>query len=129
MTSGDDVKLDEVSPEVPGDWRVDHLRCVACGAPPAQAPDLLGFGEKIEGATHGAVQCYFRKQPSTPEETARACRAAEVSCCNAVRYHGFDPAIRQRIPDLVGPTAEPEPRWPFRVAVRLKRLMRAMSQR
>lgn len=99
----DDIKYDETSTEVEGDWRVDHNRCVACGAPPLEAPELMGFGDKFRGAHLGAVQCYFKRQPSTPAEVERACVAAETSCCEAVRYLGNDPAIRARIPGLVGP--------------------------
>jgi hypothetical protein len=91
------VKIDETSPEVPGEWSVDHELCTSCGAPPVQAPDLMGLGPNFKGGSPGSSQCYFRKQPTTQEETARACRAAEVSCCNALRYSGSDPAVRARL--------------------------------
>jgi hypothetical protein len=49
----------------------------------AEAPDLMAHDEE-------SGHCYFRRQPSTPEETERACRAVWVSCCGAVQYRGDD---------------------------------------
>ena len=80
-------------PEALGDWRVDRNVCMGCNAPPAQAPDLMAFSERRN-------QCYFKRQPTTPGETERACRAAWASCCNAVQYHGTDAAIQDRIQKL-----------------------------
>jgi hypothetical protein len=109
----DDIKYDETSPEVDGDWRVDHELCVACGAPPVQAPELMGFGDKFAGARAGDIQCYFKKQPSSRQDVERACVAAATSCCNAIRYYGHDQEIRSKMPDLVGPA----PRSPWRSGV------------
>jgi len=81
----------DAAPEVAGDWAVDHETCMACGAPPLSAPDLMGFGGNHAGK---GAQCYFKKQPATAEERARACKAAEASCCAAVRYSGTDPELR-----------------------------------
>jgi hypothetical protein len=105
----DNIKYDETSPEADGDWRVDHDLCVACGAPPVQAPSLMGFGDKFAGARAGNIQCYFKKQPSGSTEMERAYAAAATSCCNAIRYHGNDADIRRRIPEFVGPA--PRPLW------------------
>lgn len=66
----------------------DH--CIACGAPEAEAPDLMAHDDE-------ANSCYFRRQPTTPEETDAAIRASQVSCCGAVVYRGTDPAILRRI--------------------------------
>lgn len=76
--------------EVDSDWVVDRESCMACGAPPNEAPDLMHLGDT----------CYFKKQPETPEEIERACRAAWASCCNQVEYVGSDPAIKLRIREL-----------------------------
>src|SRR5262245_66051780 len=96
----DEPKIDDVSPEVLGEWRVDHSVCMACGAPPVQAPELMGFGRKYEHGDVGGVQCYFKRQPATPGEVERACRAASVSCCSAVQYHGSDKRVSERIKRL-----------------------------
>ena len=40
------------------------------------------------------------KQPITPEEVERACRAVLVSCVEAVRYRGRDRNILRRLYDL-----------------------------
>src|SRR6185312_16745977 len=64
--------------------------CISCGAPEAEAPDLMAFDER-------ETSCYFRRQPETPDETYRAVRAVRVSCCEAVRYGGTDPAILARL--------------------------------
>ena len=62
-------------------------------APEAEAPDLMAFDE-----VHGS--CYFRRQPVTPAEIERACRAVEVACCDAVQYEGDDPQILPRLHEL-----------------------------
>ena|SRR5881394_4171339 len=65
--------------------------CMACGAPEDEAPELLAALDDDNYET------YFVRQPTTPEEVERACRAAEVCCVSAVRYGGADPAIIQRL--------------------------------
>ena len=95
-----DLKSHESSkdpPEVDGDWVVDHDTCLACGAPPNEAPDLMHLGTGYGGSY---ATCYFKKQPETPSEIERACRAAWASCCAAVRYDGDDPAIHKRMREL-----------------------------
>lgn len=86
---------DDQTPEAPGDWRVDHDCCVACGAPPLAAPDLMGFGTRHSGTK--TTQCYFKRQPVTPDEIDRACDATNASCVSAVLYEGPDEAIRARV--------------------------------
>lgn len=66
--------------------------CMSCGAPEIEAPDLLaplGFD--------GNVTTYFVRQPQTPEEIERACRAIEVCCVMDLRYGGTDVAIIERL--------------------------------
>ena len=46
--------------------------------------------------------CYFKKQPETEEETARAINALTVSCISAVRYRGTNEEILKKIIDLGG---------------------------
>ena len=64
--------------------------CISCGAPEAEAPDLMAYDDE-------RWSCYFRRQPTTPEEVEQACRAVEVSCCDAVQYDGDDPKILARL--------------------------------
>ena len=76
----------------PGPFYVERHCCVSCLAPEAEAPDLMSF-DQAEGS------CYFRRQPSTPEELERAIRAVCVSCVGAVRYGGRDPEVLRRLED------------------------------
>jgi hypothetical protein len=91
MSEADSIPDDP--PEAPGDWTVDRDICMGCCAPPTRAPDLMAFSE-VRG------QCYFKRQPRDPDEIERACRAASVSCCQAVRYRGADPSVSERIRKL-----------------------------
>ena len=65
--------------------------CMSCGTPEAEAPDLLAPLDDKNSDT------YFVRQPSTPEEVERACRAVEVCCVDALRYQGRDPKIIERL--------------------------------
>ncbi len=65
--------------------------CMACGAPEAEAPDLLA---PLEGDNYDT---YFIRQPEGPDEVERACRAVEVCCVGALRYSGTDPKIIRRL--------------------------------
>lgn len=78
---------------VEGPFFVLNGECMACMAPKHEAPDLIAFDKE-------ARHCYFKKQPSTPEEFERAARAVWASCCGAVRYCGDDPSIYRRIEQL-----------------------------
>jgi hypothetical protein len=65
--------------------------CMSCEAPEAEAPDLLApLGERN-------FDTYFVRQPTTPDEVERACRALEVCCVSALRYGGTDQAIIRRL--------------------------------
>ncbi len=77
----------------PGPFYVANGECITCMAPEHEAPDLMGFDEE-------AMHCYFKKQPSTPEELERATRAVWVSCCGAVQYSGDDPGVHRRLVEL-----------------------------
>jgi hypothetical protein len=66
-------------------------QCMACGAPEVEAPDLLA---PLEGDN---LDTYFVKQPNTPDEIERACRALISCCASALRYCGTDPAIIRRL--------------------------------
>ncbi|HKN66013.1 MAG TPA: hypothetical protein VJW73_07035, partial [Gemmatimonadaceae bacterium] len=90
--------------------------CMACGAPEQEAPDLLS------PLTDDDLETYFIRQPSTPDDVDRACRAAMVCCVSAVRYRGQDPTIIRRLGNtaeycdfVVGTDGElrPAPLWHF----------------
>jgi hypothetical protein len=76
-----------------GDFYVVDGWCIACEAPEREAPDLMGH----ECAERPGYQCFFRRQPGTPEELERAVSALLVGCCGAVRYGGMDRVIIERL--------------------------------
>jgi hypothetical protein len=65
--------------------------CMACDAPENEARDLLAPLTNKNGHT------YFVKQPKTPEEIERACKAILVCCVADLRYGGKDPEIIRRL--------------------------------
>ncbi len=65
--------------------------CLACDAPEAEAPDLLA------PLTGGNLTTHFVRQPETPEEVERACKAILVCCVMDLRYGGTDRAIIERL--------------------------------
>jgi hypothetical protein len=73
-----------------GDWYTTG-ECMACGAPEAEAPELLAALSDID------LDTYFVRQPATAAEVEHACRAAEVCCVAAIRYGGRDPSIIRRL--------------------------------
>jgi hypothetical protein len=83
------------SRNAPGPFYVEDGCCIACDAPRSEAPDLMGTDDG-----QGGYHCYFKKQPATAGETERAVQACRVSCTQAVRYSGNDPAILNRLREL-----------------------------
>ena len=79
-----------------GDFYVLDDYCISCEAPENEAPDLMGH----YCAERPGYQCFFRKQPTTPEELDRAIWAVAVGCCGAVRYGSTDPAVLKRLTEL-----------------------------
>jgi hypothetical protein len=75
---------------VPGEWYTTG-ECMACGAPEDEARELLS------PLSDEDLETYFVRQPETPAEVERACRAAQVCCVSALRYGGRDPAVIQRL--------------------------------
>ena len=76
-----------------GPFYVEDGMCMACGAPEAQAGELMGH-EESDG------HCFFKRQPETPEEENRAILAVWSSCCGAVRYGGDDQILIQRLVNI-----------------------------
>ena len=79
----------------PGPFYVENEMCLACTAPFQEAPDLMATDHG-----QGDYHCRFRKQPETPAEVERAVMACCVSCTEAVRYAGNNPAMLQRFREL-----------------------------
>jgi len=73
-----------------GDFYINNGDCISCGAPQAEAPDLIEHG-KEDG------HCYFKKQPQTEKELDQAISALMVSCINALRYGGTEEKILKRL--------------------------------
>ena len=79
-----------------GPFYVERDLCLICMVPEHEAPDLMGFfdgGEAGPPCSH----CYFKKQPTTPEETERAINAMRFACCGALRYGGDDQSLIDRL--------------------------------
>lgn len=76
------------------DFYVEYGVCTACGAPQAEAPDLIDHSDKDLG------HCYYKKQPKTDEEIERAINAIAVSCISGLRYGGKDEKILKRLYEI-----------------------------
>ncbi len=94
-TKGNPFPIKERYPEnSKGDFYVENQVCITCGAPEAEAPDLIEHSKLEYG------HCYFKKQPTTADELDRAISAMQVSCISGIRYGGKDQAILKRLSDL-----------------------------
>jgi hypothetical protein len=83
----------------PGPFYSENEGCIACGAPNAEAPDLMEWYE--EPCTTGLYShCIFCRQPETPDEVQQAIRAMNVSCVENLRYRGTNPAIVKQLHDM-----------------------------
>lgn len=83
--------FDRYPENVQGDFYVQNQACISCGAPQAEAPDLIEHTKLDYG------HCYFKKQPETQEEIERAINAMSVSCIAGIRYGGKDKSILKRM--------------------------------
>jgi hypothetical protein len=70
-----------------GDFYVQADLCTRCCLPHGEAPELMDDPERSIG------DCFFRRQPQTPEEVDRAISALCVSEMCALRYAGTDSKI------------------------------------
>jgi len=77
-----------------GDFYVENGVCTSCGAPQAEAPDLIDHSELEYG------HCYFKKQPETDDEIERAINAIAVSCISGLRYGGTNEKILKRLYEI-----------------------------
>ena len=89
----------------PGDFYVVNDECIACGAPHAVAPDLIGWATNTE-----YEHCIWKKQPQTPEELEQAFSAFDASEVGCYRYAGDDPKIISRIGPDYCDQFEPKPK-------------------
>lgn len=76
-----------VPQNAPGDFYVQSGLCTRCCLPHGEAPELLN-DEKQDFR-----ECFFRRQPQTPEEVDSAIRALWVSEMCALRYAGTNPEV------------------------------------
>src|SRR5687767_2898056 len=88
-----DQEIKRFPKNAPGPFYVEDDICMHCGAPEAAAPDLMDFDEESRS-------CYFKKQPSTPEELEQAMQAVWVSCCESVHYSTEDSVVLQQINEI-----------------------------
>lgn len=89
------IPLRQRVPEnAPGDFYVEADHCMHCCLPHAEAPELMNNCDEY------FRECYFRRQPETPEEVERAIQAVSVSELDCVRYGGTDQAIIRRLHEM-----------------------------
>ena len=75
-----------------GDFYVQATCCMSCGVPQEIAPDLVGW------TNENRTECYWLKQPMTPDELDRAVKIIHTQELGCHRYSGKDPAILRRLP-------------------------------
>jgi hypothetical protein len=88
------AKLGRYPENVKGDFYVENEVCINCGAPEAEAPDLIEHSKLEYG------HCYFKKQPKSEDEIERAINAIAVSCISGLRYGGTDENILKRLYEI-----------------------------
>src|SRR4051812_40044837 len=76
-----------VPDNAPGDFYVEAGLCTRCCLIHGEAPNLFNDPDKP------FEECFFRRQPQTPEEIEQAISAISVSEMGALRYGGSDPDI------------------------------------
>jgi hypothetical protein len=75
----------------PGDFYVENGGCMRCCLPHGEAPDLMN------DPNLPFEQCFFLRQPRTPEEVDAAIQAMRVSEVAALRYGGRDPEVLDKM--------------------------------
>jgi hypothetical protein len=89
------ISLRQRVPEnAPGDFYVATGSCLACCLPHEAAPELMN------DCKEPFRECYFQRQPQTPEEIEQAIQAVWVSELDCSRYGGTDQAIIRRLHEL-----------------------------
>jgi hypothetical protein len=77
-----------------GPFYVEDGECLSCMMPEYVAPELMGYDAE-------RAHCYFKRQPSTPEELEHAIEAVASSDIEALRYAGEDPYVLERLSPYV----------------------------
>lgn len=90
MSAGNPNERERYPQNAAGDFYVEKDICLACMAPEIEAPELWGFDE-------GSCNCYFKRQPSTPEELEHAIAAVAISDIQGLRYAGSDEYVLRRL--------------------------------
>ncbi len=75
----------------PGPFYVVKGECLHCCLAPHEAPELMASPVDTN------EDCYFKRQPETPEEVEHAINAVMITEMDCIRYGGDDPAIIQRL--------------------------------
>jgi hypothetical protein len=90
------------SDAAPGPFYVEKDQCITCSVPVVTAPQNITWSEHTfrRGCEDCPRHCRVEKQPETQEELDSVIEAARLSCVEAIRYCGTDPAILQRFRDL-----------------------------
>lgn len=89
------ISLPQRVPEnAPGDFYVQAGCCMRCCLPHGEA------GELMNDPSVEFEECYFRRQPETPDEVENVIRAIWVSEVACLRYGGVDQTIIRRIHEL-----------------------------
>jgi len=70
--------------------------CIICNCPPEIAPSLMSFYEDPDGQ-HTNSTCFFKRQPTNPDEVELAIEAMYSSCVEAIRYGGSDLNIIKKL--------------------------------
>jgi hypothetical protein len=74
-----------------GDFYAVYGACASCGVPEVVAPDLIG-------GSIGGKHCFWKKQPESPEELARAIEVLRTQDLDCHRYGGKNPEILKCLP-------------------------------
>jgi hypothetical protein len=75
------------------DFYVQQGRCLSCGVPQAVAPTLVGWRD-----TQNSTDCYWIRQPQTPDELEQAIKVIHEQEVDCHRYAGTDPSVIRRLP-------------------------------
>lgn len=93
---GLDLKMDTPKPHpknASGDFYVQDGCCLACMAPHAIAPELMGFDDSEQ-------HCFVKLQPRSDAELFQAIRMVRSADLQCIRYCGRDSEIVRRLAEI-----------------------------
>ena len=76
-----------------GDFYVQQGCCISCGVPQELAPTLVGWRD-----AQNLTDCYWIRQPQTPNELEQAIKVIRDQDLYCHRYAGTDAQIIKRLP-------------------------------